>query len=209
MKHRTFNVEQSSSSAAGTGNSRDISCSLLHVRLLMICALLFLVFSVSAQAQPSREYQLKAVFLYNFAQFTDWPESAFADTNSPLVIGILGADPFGRTLDETIKDETVRGHPLVIQHYQRAEEAKTCDILFISQSESRHMDEIVKGLKGRPILTVADADGPPSTEVIILFRVENNKVHFRINQDAAKAANLTLSSRLLRVADVPPPGKTP
>jgi hypothetical protein len=173
-------------------------------------AFLFLAFSgPSAEAQISREYQLKAVFLYNFAQFTDWPHSAFADEKSPIVIGILGADPFGPVLEETIKGETVRGRPLVIEHYRRADDIKTCHIVFISQSELRHTNDIVSSLKGKPILTVADADGPSSTEATIRFVVENNKVHFRINQEAATAANLVLSSKLLRLAEASPPGRAP
>jgi hypothetical protein len=172
----------------------------------------FLVFALcgaSAEAQMAREYQLKAVFLFNFAQFTDWPENAFADEKSPIVIGVLGADPFGQSLNDTIRDETVRGHPLVVEHYRRADEIKTCHILFISQPEIRHGDEILKNVKGKPILTVADNDGTTAAGVVIRFVVENNKVHFRINQEAARAANLTLSSKLLRVAEGPPPGRAP
>jgi hypothetical protein len=172
----------------------------------------FLVFALcgaSAEAQMAREYQLKAVFLFNFAQFTDWPENAFADEKSPIVIGVLGADPFGQSLNDTIRDETVRGHPLVVEHYRRADEIKTCHILFISQPEIRHADEILKNVKGKPILTVADNDGITAGGVVIRFVVENNKVHFRINQEAARAANLTLSSKLLRVAEGPPPGRVP
>jgi hypothetical protein len=202
MKHRTSNV-------GGSGCSGTISRLISRLNFPFLWAFLFLTLSgPNAQAQVSREYQLKAVFLYNFAQFTDWPESAFADEKAPIVIGILGADPFGPALEDTVKGETVRGRTLVIEHYRRADEIKTCHILFISQSEARHLDEIVKGLKEKPILTVVDA-GPSSAGAIIRFTVENNKVHFRINQEAATAANLTLSSKLLRVADATPSGKTP
>jgi hypothetical protein len=179
--------------------------------MLGLLPILFFLFLTppSAEAQVSREYQLKAVFLYNFAQFTEWPESAFTDAKSPLIIAILGSDPFGAVLDDTIKGETVRGRPIVIEHYRRADELKTCHILFITQSEARHTDEIVRSLKGKPILTVTDGDGASSAEAVIRFVVENNKVHFRVNQDAAAAANLVLSSKLLRVAEASPPGRTP
>jgi hypothetical protein len=191
-------------------NGCNIFENALSLRSALLPTFLFLALSnLSAEAQVSREYQLKAVFLYNFAQFTDWPENAFADTNAPIVIGIFGPDPFGPALPETIKGETVRGHPLAIQHYRRAEEIKTCHILFISESEARHTNELVKSLKGKPILTVADTDGPSTTEVAIRFVLENNKVHFRINQGSAVAANLVLSSKLLRVAEAPSPGRAP
>jgi hypothetical protein len=183
---------------------------LLCFRPRLLSAFLFLALSrASAEAQVSREYQLKAVFLYNFAQFTEWPDGAFTDTNTPIVIGILGPDPFGPALMETVKGETVHGHPLTIQHYPRANEIKTCHILFISQSEARHANEIVKSLKGKPILTVADSDGPATSDAIIRFAIENNKVHFRINRESAEASNIVISSKLLRVADAPPSGRAP
>lgn len=179
----------------------------MNLRLLFVALTAFLCGLSTSQAQVSREYQLKAVFLYNFAQFTEWPNGAFSNDHSPLVIGVIGTDPFGHTLENTIKGEMAMGHPLIIEHYHRAEEIKTCHILFISQSENRHMDEIVRSLKAKPTLTVADADGQAA--VMIRFMVENNKVHFRINQQAATDAKLTLSSRLLRVGDVTPPGRQP
>jgi hypothetical protein len=108
-----------------------------------------------------------------------------------------------------VQGETVDGRPLVVRHFRRADEIKTCHILFISQSEARHMDEIVSSLKGKPIFTVADADGPSSAGVIIRFIVENNKVHFRVNQEAAAPAGLTLSAKLLRIADAAPSGRAP
>ena len=196
--------------AANIGKSQKVGGSLPGFNLTFLYALIaFALGNLAAQAQVSREYQLKAVFLYNFAQFTEWPEDAFADEKSPITIGVLGTDPFGPALNDTIRGETVRGRPLVVEHYRRADEIKTCHILFVSQAEIRHWEDIVKGMKGKPILTVADADGASSSGAVIRFAVENNKVHFRINQDAARQANLTLSSRLLRVADAAPPGRTP
>jgi len=203
-------MKHPASNAVNIRRSRNGWRSTSSLYLAFLCALIVLgLGSLPAKAQVSREYQLKAVFLYNFAQFTDWPESAFADEKSPIVIGVLGSDPFGQALNDTIRDEKVRGRPLVVEHYRRADDIKMCHILFVSQSETRHLDEIVKSLKGKPILTVADADGASSLGAVIRFAVENNKVHFRINQEAARSANLTLSSRLLRVADAAAPGRTP
>jgi len=176
---------------------------------LFLASLLVALIVPQAKAQVSREYQLKAVFLYNFAQFTQWPTNAFAGPSAPIVIGVLGPNPFGPSLEDTVRGETVDGRPLVVEFYRRAEEIKTCHILFIGQSEIRHMDEILKSIKGKPVLTVADVDNSLTARAIIRFVMENNKIHFRINQDAARAANLVLSSRLLRVADVAPPRKAP
>jgi YfiR/HmsC-like len=210
MRHRIPNLKQRTENADGGGSPWNFWLWIRRFHPALVPAFFFLTFSnPSAEAQVSREYELKAVFLYNFTQFTDWPESAFAETNTPVTIGILGTDPFGRALEDTVKGETVRGHPLRIEHYRHAEEIKTCHILFISQSEARHTNEIVKSLKGKPVLTVADGDGPSTTEAVIRFVVESNKVHFRINLESANAANLVLSSKLLRVAESPPPGKAP
>jgi len=172
-----------------------------------LCALaLFLTIS-SARAQVSREYQLKAVFLYNFAQFAEWPANTFAETNSPIVIGIVGPDPFGSALEETIRGETVAGHPLAVQHYPRAADIKACHMLFITQPAIREANEILNAVKGKPILTVSDADTAATGQIMIRFAVENNKVHFRINAEAARVANISLSSKLLRVAETTPSGR--
>ncbi|HSY74834.1 MAG TPA: YfiR family protein [Dongiaceae bacterium] len=152
----------------------------------------------------SHEYPLKAVFLLNFAQFTDWPTNAFEKSDSPFVIGILGDDPFGDVLNEAVKDEQANGRKFVVERYARVEDVKNCHILFISQSETRHIGKIVDDLKGKPILTVGDIDGSAYRDVCVRFITENNKIRLRINIDSLKAANLVMSSKLLRVAEVVP-----
>jgi hypothetical protein len=183
-----------------------VRCSLPFI--LGVIAFLLLG-NITVQAQLSREYQLKAVFLYNFAQFTEWPTNALADDKSPIIIGIVGADPFGAVLEQTIRGETVAGHPLTVEHFPHVADIKTCHLLFIPQSETRHVDEILKTVGDKPVLTVADIDTPLTAGVMIRFVVQNNKVHFRINTPAARAANISLSSKLLRVAETAPGGRTP
>jgi hypothetical protein len=156
----------------------------------------------SAQTGPSREYQIKAVFLFNFAQFVEWPPAAFAGSNSPLVIGILGGDPFGAYLDETVRDEKVNNRPLAIQRYHQVDEIKTCHVLFISRSEASHLEQILVRLKDRSILIVGDGDDFVQRGGMIRLATTQNKIRLSINVDAAKAANLTISSKLLRAADL-------
>ena len=148
----------------------------------------------------AKDYDLKAVFLYNFAQFVDWPAEAFRDTNSLFVIGILGSDPFGKGLDEVVRKEMVRNRKLVVERYRRVEEIGACQILFISQSEAGQLEQILSSLKGRSILTVGESDGFASCGGMIRFLTDQKKIRLRINNDAAKAANLTLSSKLLKAA---------
>ena len=156
----------------------------------------------SASGQTSREFQIKAVFLFNFAEFTEWPADAFASKDAPMFIGVLGTDPFGSVLDETVRNEAVRGHRLVVQRYQKVEEIQNCHILYISQSEASELDHVLEFLKGKPVLTVSDIEGSAPRGVMIRFVTEKNKIRLRINLETARAANLTLSSKVLRAAEI-------
>lgn len=150
---------------------------------------------------------MKAAFLFNFAQFVEWPTNAFSNPQTPLVIGIIGDDPFGATLDEIVRGENVNGHPLVIQRFRQVEEIKTCHILFINSSEKNRAMEIIGQLKGRSVLTVGDTEGFATNGGMIRFVTEKNKIRFRVNLEAAKAANLTISSKLLKAAGIVVPEK--
>lgn len=163
--------------------------------------------SAQAQTAIAREYQLKAVFLFNFAQFVAWPPAAFAASDSPLVIGVLGEDPFHNALDDTVRGEKVDGHPITVERYRRLDDLRACHVLFVCRSEFGHLDQILARLKGQPVLTVGDVEGFAQRGGMIRFLNESNKVRFRINVEAAKAANLTISSKLLRPADIVTPGK--
>lgn len=168
--------------------------------LLVLAMLLQSGMAWSATTTP--EYQLKAVFLFNFTQFVEWPPQAFAEANSPLVIGVLGNDPFGSYLDETVRGETVNGRPLAVQRYNSPEEIKNCHVLFISRSETARLPQILTSLKGKSILTVSDADSFNREGGIIRLATIANKIRLRIALETAKAANLTISSKLLRPADI-------
>jgi hypothetical protein len=174
----------------------------------VVCGLLLLGgLDASAQTGASREYQVKAVFLFNFAQFVEWPRAAFAGTTSPLVIGILGGDPFGAYLEDTVREEKVNNRPLEIQRYHGVEEIKTCHVLFISRSEAQHLEQILASLKNRSILIVGDGDDFVQRGGMIRLATAQNKIRLIINVDAAKAANLTISSKLLRAAELVTPSK--
>jgi hypothetical protein len=159
-------------------------------------------FAQPAAFVPSKEYQVKAAFLYNFAQFVDWPPPAFPESQTPLVIGVLGTDPFGAFLDDTVRGEKVNNHPMEIQRFGRVEEIKTCHILFISKSEAAQLEQILASLKGRNILTVSDIDGFAQGGGMIRLVTEKGKTRLKINREAAKAAGLTISSKLLKPAEI-------
>lgn len=161
--------------------------------------------ALGAQAVRASEYHVKAVFLYNFAQFVDWPSEAFPDSATPFVIGILGRDPFGDFLDQTVSGEQLRGRSFQVRHYQAAGEIKTCHILFISRPEDDRVEGILSDLRSRPILTVSDDAGFAERGGMIRLINDRNRIRLEINLEAAQAAKLTISSKLLRVADIATP----
>ncbi len=157
---------------------------------------------MSAQTGISREHQVKAVFLFNFAQFVEWPAAAFTGASSPIVIGILGEDPFGAYLDETVREEKVEHRPIEVQRYRRVEEIKTCHMLFISRSETKHLEQILVSLNDRSLLIVGDGDDFVQRGGMIQLATTQGKIRPIINVKAATAANLTISSKLLRSAEL-------
>jgi YfiR/HmsC-like len=168
------------------------------LRFLVVYGVLM---ATPALAAPTTS-QVEAVFLFNFSQFVDWPAQAFPQPDSPIVIGVLGSDPFDGTLDEVVRGEMVKGRPLLVRRFQRVEQLTDCHILFISRSERPRLEPIVQMLKGRSILTVSDLDEFATQGGVIGFVLMDNKIRLRVNLQAAKEAGLTLSSKLLRPAQI-------
>ena len=157
------------------------------------------------QSPRTSEYQLKAVFLFNFVQFVDWhatPQDSQPPTLAPLLIGIVGEDPFGSFLDETVRGERLGARPIQVRRYRRIADLEECQVLFISRSENERLPEILAAVKNRPVLTVSDGDGFANQGGMIQFVTDKSRIRLRINLDAAEAANLTISSKLLRVAEI-------
>lgn len=157
------------------------------------------------QTQASKEYQIKAVFLFNFTRFIEWPGTAFREANDPFVIGILGNDPFGSYIDETVRGESLNGHPLVVKRFKTLEEVELCHILFINMSDREDLKTAFEKVKSQPTLTVGDVASFAKQGGMIRFITENNKTRIRINLEAAKVADLTISSKLLKLAEIVEP----
>ncbi len=153
-------------------------------------------------AEAPTEYQVKAVFVFNFSHFVEWPPQAFASPGEPFVIGILGNDSFGERLDEAVRGEQVNGHPLVVHRFHNAGEIGDCRILFIDRSEADQLGQVLAALNRRSTLTVSEVEDSSRRGVMIQFVTENNRIRLRINVDAARAAGLTISSKLLRPAEI-------
>lgn len=156
-----------------------------------------------AQVSSPLEYQLKSAFLYNFAKFIVWPPETFADDTSPFVIGVLGRSPFDSQLEQTVAGKKINRHPITVQPIKSAVEGTNCHILFICDSETKRLPAILKSLKDTPVLTVSETDHFTEQGGMINFVQEANKIRFQINNDAAKAARLKISSKLLNLAVSP------
>ena len=146
------------------------------------------------------EYRVKAAFLYNFARFVDWPPEHSAGPDEPIVLAVLGEDPFGAILDDTVRGKTINQKPFTVRRFRSLEELEPCHVLFISRSESRRLPEILRALEYHSTLTVSDVEGFLRKGGMIHFVVEEGSVRFDINLEPAERAELAVSSQLLKVA---------
>jgi len=149
-----------------------------------------------------KEYQIKALFLFNFGKYVDWPAAAFPSTNTPITIGVLGTDSFGDNLQHDIDGKTINGRPLVIKHLSSDSDLSGCQILFISDSEAARMGGILEKASALPILTVGEDEQFAQKNGIINFVIKDGKVRLEIDLTTAKKAGVKISSKLLAVADV-------
>lgn len=156
----------------------------------------------NTDSSDSSEYLIKAGFTYNFAKLMEWPSGAFTQSDSPIVIGVLGTDPFNGTLDQVLKGKQANGRAFEVKHLKWGADLRGCNILFVSDSETAHLDELFHSIKGLPILTIGETPGFAQRGGIINFVVEDNRVRFEIDVDAAKQANINISSRLLSLATI-------
>ena len=165
----------------------------------MLLFLLLAVMPSGAQTAPS-EYQIKAAFLFNFAKFVDWPPTAFPAPSSPVIIGVLGKNVFGDTLEQTLHDKSINNHPVELRVFHSVAEVTNCHVLFISTSEKGRLAKTLAALQGTSILTVSEMDEFISAGGMINFVIEDDKIRFEINNDAAEKAGLKISSKLLSLA---------
>lgn len=166
-------------------------------RIVSSCLALFAAFALLyASADRPTEYQVKAAYLFNFGRFVKWP----APAEGEFRICVLGRDPFGDVLDQTIRGEKIDGHDLVARRIAAISEAAGCRILFISASEERRVAAHLAALRNAPILTVSDAPRFSQREGMIEFIKDGERIRFEVNLAAAERAQLALSSDLLKVA---------
>lgn len=169
---------------------------------LAVVALALAPEKIRAQAGVSKEYQVKAAFLFHFAQFVEWPAETFTNADAPFRIGVLGGNPFGGALDEIVKGETIGNRKIAVQYSRRAADLKNCQIVFVCESEKARLPRILKELDGPSTLIVGECDGFAASGGVLNFFLEDGKVHFEINPDAAAREKLEISSQLFRLGKI-------
>jgi YfiR/HmsC-like len=173
-----------------------------------LCLLLALWVAVSggmvARAESSAPTmpQVQAAFLFNFAKFVTWPNEAFQRNGDSLIIGVLGEDPFGAVLEDTIRDKTVMGKKLAVKRFTRIQDATNSHILFLSTSEESRLSQMMAALEKTNILTVSDMEQFAEHGGMVAFTVEDQKVRFNINVEAVERAGLKMGSQLLKLARI-------
>jgi len=146
------------------------------------------------------EYQVKARFLCNFARYVEWPSGSFKTANDPIVICVLGRNPFGGALDEAVNGKEVEGRPYLVRPLADIPPNLHCHILFVPSSERIRFRSMAASLESSGILTVGETQGFPADGGVINFRLTDSRVRFEINVEAAGREHLRISSKLLSLA---------
>jgi hypothetical protein len=189
-------------STPGRVATRSLAPSRVLALLLLTCAT---VRAPSAGAAGPSEYEVKAAFLYNFARFVEWPLDA-PGVDGTFVVTVLGRDPFGSVLDDTLRGKTIEGKRVVVRRVLRSEDVGRTQIVFISDSETERLPEILKRLDAAPVLTVGDMSQFAERGGVIRFKVDQERIRLEINVAAAQRCRLRISSQLLKLARIVDPG---
>lgn len=156
----------------------------------------------ATMAEAEAEYDVKAAFLLNFARFIEWPKSAFEQPGSPFRIAVVGADPFGASLDRVVAGKSVEGHPIVVKRVSWGASLQEYHIVFFARSERERTSHIPAALKDAPTLAVGDTPGFAKHGGEVGFYLDQNRVRFEVNLEAMRRRHLTASSRLLALARI-------
>jgi hypothetical protein len=155
-----------------------------------------------SQNEEDAEYSVKLGFLYNFTKFVEWPPDSFRDSGAPLVICIIGHDPFRQDLVAELRTRKVGDHPVEVRSQTPNDKLSVCHIVFVPVTEKKQCDRILRGLQGSRTLTVGETEGFAVLGGMINLVIEENKVRFEINRLAADRAGLKIGARLLSIAKI-------
>ena len=167
----------------------------------LLCLILVLAPTARALCAPS-EYELKAAFLLNFANYVEWPPRNAADSGGAFTIGVYGDASFASLLSQAASGKTVNGRKMEVRRFSAIRDIKPCHILFIPSSEEARTGRILRAVKDWNVLTVGESEGFARNGGIIGFFLEDKKVRFEINPDEANKSGLKISSKLLKLARI-------
>lgn len=167
---------------------------------VILCWLVASLTAGFSQDSVTKEYQIKAAYLYNFAKFVEWPAQSFPSSDSPLVIGVYGQNPFGTALDAIAKDHEINGRHILIKSVATPADAADVNLLFIGTKEDDHVSQTLAALPGANILTVGESEKFAAGGGMIQFIREADKVRFAIDAEAAERHGLKISAQLLKLA---------
>ena len=148
------------------------------------------------------ERQVKAAYLYKFAGYVEWPHAAMASDHAPLVIGVMGDEVLAEDLESLLRHRAEDARPVTVVRVKAFEALPSLHVLFIGRSESDHLAPLIRAAREHPILVVTDTEGALALGSMINFDVEGGRVRFDVGLASAQKSGLTLSSRLLAVAQV-------
>ncbi|MDR3416268.1 MAG: YfiR family protein [Nevskia sp.] len=186
------------SHSAGRVRGRAAPSALLRLAAALVL-LLVGADGACAEIGSASEAAVKMAFVYNFGKFVEWPPPALA-TSQPFVLCTAGDTEQFKSSLAAIEGKTAQGHEVKVHALDGNAELAGCQTLFIAQSEREHVRELLKAARNLPILTVSDIDEFADAGGVVELITRNGRVQFNINVRAAKAANLTISSELMKLA---------
>ncbi len=168
--------------------------------MALLAIMLSLTMPLQAGTSISSSAEIEAAFLVQFSKYICWPEHCFTSSTAPIIIGILGRDPFGTKIDRISRSFDANGRGIEVRRLADPEEAKTCHILFISDANSTTMENIADILTGRPVLLVSHSEGFLERGGMINFVTLGRKIRFDINLINSRNSNIKISSKLLNIS---------
>jgi hypothetical protein len=156
--------------------------------------------AAAVQGSETLEYSVKAAYLYKFGGFVEWPAAAFQTAESPTTLCVVGNDPFGSALDKAVDGQRIADRPISVKRLQSVGPNSGCQIIFISGPDEQKNSQILAQVRGEGVLTITDGARSPKATGIINFVIAENRVRFEIDDQAAAANGVVISSKLLDLA---------
>lgn len=178
------------------------NAAILAAGIAMGMAAMGVVSAVAETRTPLSESDAKAAALYHLVHFAEWPPDTFPDKNSPLIIGVYGRDPFGNVLEGLVRGESSEGRPLKLIYCFTPEDAAACHILFVPRAEASSLERVLRAVENHPVLTVGDADNFIARGGMIRLAIRDQHIRIIVDLQAVRRENLTLSAKLLKLAEV-------